>query len=459
MRIAVIGMGYVGIPAAALFADVDGFSVVGVQRRSVRSGWKIDLLNEGKSPFPQNEPGIADLIKRVVIAKKTLSVTDSYSAVEECDATLIDVQTPVEEGGHTPRYDSLREVAMQVGMRMKPGALVCVESTVAPGTMVNVVKPLLEDRSSMIAGQDFFLCFSYERVMVGRLLHNIQTYPRVVGGLTAKCGRKGAQLYKHIVRAPVVSTDCLTAEVAKTVENAYRDVNIAFANEVALVCESLGIDVYEVRELVNNLPNDPSSASTNPVRNMHIPGAGVGGHCLPKDSWLMKYGVDTYGTFPVDLEVIVHSRRVNDYMPAHMAALVVDGLGRIGVPLFESTVAILGYAFLEDSDDTRNTPAASLIVELKKRGVGRIVVTDPFVRDEATFRIQRDVYRALEGADCACVVTRHSVYQHLNREKVRSVMNHPFIVDGRHMLSHWDGTSGFHVVTVGIGKRRTAMPS
>ena len=131
--------------------------------------------------------------------------------------------------------------------------------------------------------------------MVGRLLHNIRNYPRIVGGFTPACGERAAELYRQIVKAPVVVTDCLTAEVAKTVENAYRDVNIAFANEIALICESLGVDVFEVRKLVNNLPNDPSNPGANPVRNMHLPGAGVGGHCLPKDSWLLKYGVDTYG--------------------------------------------------------------------------------------------------------------------------------------------------------------------
>ena len=167
----------------------------------------------------------------------------------------------------------------------------------------------------MRAGADFHLAFSYERVMVGRLLHNIRRYPRVVGGLTPACTEAAAAVYRLIVEAPVVGTDCLTAEVAKTVENAYRDVNIGFANEVALMCESLGIDVFEVRGLVNNLPNDPSNPGANPVRNMHLPGAGVGGHCLPKDSWLLAHGVERHGRFPVDSKVILGARAVNEAMP------------------------------------------------------------------------------------------------------------------------------------------------
>ncbi|HID71687.1 MAG TPA: nucleotide sugar dehydrogenase, partial [Thermoplasmata archaeon] len=291
MRIAVIGMGYVGIPAAALFADVEGFDVTGIQRRSKRSGWKIDYLNQGKNPIRGEEPGLAELIHRVVVEKKSFRVTDDYSVCREMDAILIDVQTPTDEH-RIPRYESLREVSAIVGRYMKPGTLVVIESTVAPGTTDYVVKPILEKESGMNAGKDFYLAFSYERVMVGRLLHNIINYPRIVGGINKESTERAMRLYSHIVKAELYPTDALTAEVAKTVENAYRDVNIAFANEVALICESLGVNVYHVRRFVNSLPNDPSNPAANPVRNMHFPGAGVGGHCLPKDSWLLKYGVD-----------------------------------------------------------------------------------------------------------------------------------------------------------------------
>jgi UDP-N-acetyl-D-mannosaminuronic acid dehydrogenase len=221
-HVVVIGMGYVGIPAAVLFADVPGFSVIGIQRKSTRSGWKIDFLNQGRSPFPENEPGIAELVHRVAVDRKTFSVTDSFDGLKNADAVLVDVQTPVEPGDHEPRYESLREVVEEIGKHLKRGALVCVESTVAPGTTTNVVKPLLDRSSGMTAGSDFHLCFSYERVMVGRLLHNIVNYPRIVGGFTPACAQAGVALYQEIVKAKVVATDCLTAEVSKTVENAYR---------------------------------------------------------------------------------------------------------------------------------------------------------------------------------------------------------------------------------------------
>ena len=378
LKIVVIGMGYVGIPAAALFADVEGFNVVGIQRRSKRSGWKIDWLNNGKNPIGGEEPGLSELIEKVV-KKGSFQVTDDFSECKDANVILIDVQTPTDEDG-IPHYESLKEVSKQVGRYMKRDALVVIESTVAPGTTENVVKPILEQESKLKAGKDFSLAFSYERVMVGRLLHNIINYPRIVGGIDEDSTKRAIDLYKNIVNAQLYPTDVITAEVAKVVENTYRDVNIAFANEMALMCESLGVDVFKVRELVNTLPNDPSNPSANPIRNMHFPGAGVGGHCLPKDPWLLKYGVDAYGKIKVDPQVIVKSRELNMWMPTHMAELLEEGLNEAGQKLEGAKIAILGVAFLENSDDTRNTPSQPLYELLTKKGA-KPVLHDPYVRD------------------------------------------------------------------------------
>lgn len=431
-KIVVVGMGYVGIPAAALLADVADFQVTGVQRRSKRSGWKIDCLNEGKSPIGGNEPGLEELIRRVVLKKKTFTVTDSFEPVREADYILIDVQTPTDEK-HVPRYESLKDVSAEVGKRIKKGATVIVESTVAPGTTSYIVKPILEKNSGLTAGRDFHLVFSYERVMVGRLLHNIQNYARIVGGLTPGCAERGVWLYKHIVRAPLYSTDPLTAEVAKTVENAYRDVNIAFSNEIALICESLGVDVYKVREFVNSLPNDPSNPSANPVRSMHFPGAGAGGHCLPKDSWLLKYGLDTYGKFRFTPNVLVDSRKMNDYMPYHMEELLVGALQENGLKLKDASICILGYAFLEDSDDTRNTPAKPLYLSLKRK-CKDVIVHDPYVKEEEGVTLTADLDAALKGRDAIIVVTKHKQYSDLKLGRLTKLMRNRIIVDGRNLF-------------------------
>ena len=452
MKIVVFGMGYVGIPAAALFADVPGFHVTGVQRRSKRSGWKIDALNRGENPIGGDEPGLAELLQRVH-EKGSFSVTDQTDVVKEADAVLIDVQTPT-EADHQPRYESLKTVAQQVGERMRPGTLVCIESTVAPGTTNNMVRPILEEASGMEAGKDFFLAFAYERVMVGRLLYNITDLPRIVGGIDEASTVRAVDLYGHIVKAEIHDTDALTAEVAKTVENTYRDVNIAFANEVALICESLGIDVFRVRELVNTLPNLPENPAKNPIRNMHVPGSGVGGHCLPKDSWLLKYGLDKYGSFAVDPRIIVSSRELNDWMPIHCVDLLEDELDKFGLKISNSRIAILGLAFLPDSDDTRNSPTYSMNSELRKRGA-EVVIHDCLVEsDEGVDNLSNDLWGSLDGMDGIILSTAHDEYSQIDFGKLHETMKTPIIIDGRNLWSSKDvSQDGFSYRCVGKGNK------
>ena len=169
-------------------------------------------------------------------------------------------------------------------------------------------KPILEEESGLIAGRDFHLANCPERVMPGRLLQNIEKYNRVIGGITAVCAEKAKDLYSEIVQGEIDTTSCLTAEIVKTTENAYRDVQIAFANEIALLCQSIEVNVYEVRRLVNKCP----------FRDMHIPGAGVGGHCIPKDSWLLAYG----GGSRFEPRLLATAREINDSMPLEMGKLV-----------------------------------------------------------------------------------------------------------------------------------------
>jgi UDP-N-acetyl-D-mannosaminuronic acid dehydrogenase len=430
-KVVVIGMGYVGIPAAALLADVLGFKVIGVQRRSKRSGWKIDWLNKGKNPIGGDEPGLSELIARVV-KKGTFQVVEDVSVCKDAEAILIDVQTPTDEE-RAPRYESLKEVCEKVGEHIRLGTLVVVESTVAPGTTDNLVKPILEKTSRMKAGKDFFLAYCYERVMVGRLIKNIVELPRIVGGINKESTKRALELYEHIVKAKLYPTDALTAELAKVVENTYRDVNIAFSNEVALVCESLGVDAYKVRELVNTLPNDPTEPASNPIRTMHYPGGGVGGHCLPKDPWLLKYGLDTYGKFKFLPKIIVSSRELNDAMPAHMVDLLEEALAEHGKKLKGAKVAILGVAFLENSDDTRNTPSATLYAELKKRRA-KPVLHDPIVRDfEIAFT--RDLDKALKDADAVVLSTKHKEYLKLDLKKLKEKLATPVLIDGRNAFT------------------------
>lgn len=422
-KIAVIGMGYVGIPCAALLADVPGFNVTGIQRRSKRSGWKIDALNAGKSPINGEEPGLNELIEKVV-KKGTFRVSDDFSLLSQMDVILIDVQTPTDGSDHKPSYHSLKEVSQEIGKYMKRNVLVITESTVAPGTTTNVVLPILESESGLKGGIDFHLAYSYERVMPGKLIEYIQNLPRIVGGINKESEKRAVGIYQKIVNEKIYSTDILTAETSKTMENAYRDVNIAFANEMALICESLGIDVFEVRDLINSRSE----------RHMHLPGSGVGGHCLPKDTWLLRYGLQKYGTNNhMETEFIKLARRINNFMPVHLAELIKSAFEEKDIKLKDAKVTILGVAYLEDSDDTRNTPTYDLIRELEAYGVD-IIAHDPYVHSFPEVPLSKNLAEAIAGTDCIVIVTRHKEYFHLNLKEIKESMRTPIIVDGRNVL-------------------------
>jgi UDP-N-acetyl-D-mannosaminuronic acid dehydrogenase len=439
ITIVVYGMGYVGIPAAALLANVDGFNVIGIQRRSKRSGWKIDYLNQGKSPFKGKEPGLDELI-RTVVQKGSFKVTDDPSVCSLADYVLIDVQTPTDKG-HVPQYESLEDVSTSIGKRIKKGATVIVESTVAPGTTQGIVLPILEQESGMKAGEDFYLAFSYERVMPGKLIEYIVNMPRIVGGIDNLSTDKAVWLYKHIVKEKISATSsCVAAELAKTIENSYRDVNIAFANEMALICESMGVNIYEIIELINARHD----------RHMHIPGAGVGGHCLPKDPWLLRYGLMKYGSNVREPEFISLGRRINDHMPIHMVELIAIALADHQQEFRNSIITVLGVAYLEDSDDTRNTPARPVISLLKSRNA-QVRLHDPYIEELDGDSVKQDFWEAVNQSDCLVFITKHSQYYKIDLEKLKKKMRLPIIVDGRNIFNQ-DDIEQLGLYYKGVGK-------
>lgn len=430
-KIVIVGTGYVGIPVAAIFAD-KGFNVVGINRTEE----KVNKINKGLCPIEGEEPNLAELISRVVKNKKLIATTD-YSECKNADAILICVETPFDSEKWKPNYKSLESALKSVGENMSKGSLIIVESTIAPTTMDTLVKPVLEKVSKMKAGKDFFLGNCPERVMPGKLLYNIENLPRVCGGINEETRKKMIELYSPIVKAELYPTDCLTAEVVKTAENAYRDVEIAFANEVALICEKLGIDAYEVRELVNK----------SPYRNMHFPGAGVGGHCLPKDSLLLSYGVKGILT----PKLMLLARELNDHMPLHTATLLLETFKDMKINPKNKSIAVCGFAYLENSDDTRNTPSLGVIDELKKNGI-EVKVHDPFVKSYQDIDINKDFYKSIEGADGIIFVTAHNQYKNLNLDKIKETMKTPIIIDGRNLFDKTEMINkGFMYKGVGKG--------
>ncbi len=248
--------------------------------------------------------------------------------------------------------------------------------------------------------------------------------PRVIGGIDEKSAQKAEWLYAHIVKREISTMNsCIAAELAKTIENSYRDVNIAFANEMAMVCESMGVNIYEIIKVINARHD----------RHMHIPGAGVGGHCLPKDPWLLRYGAMKYGTHFREPEIIAISRRINDNMPVHLVELIGDVFNNNNLNFRESKITILGIAYLEDSDDTRNTPARRVVSLLRSRKAN-VILHDPYVDHLDDENIEKDFWKAVNKSDCLVFVTKHSEYYEIDLAKLKSVMKTPIIIDGRNIF-------------------------
>jgi len=311
--------------------------------------------------------------------------------------------------------------------------LVIVESTIAPGTIDRLVKPLLKETSGKLSGQGFYLGACPERVMPGKLLSNLRNLSRVCGGSTPAVAEVMVALYRHIVDADLDVSDPVTAELTKTAENAYRDVNIAFANELALICEAAGGDFMRVRELVNKSPG----------RNVLLAGAGVGGHCIPKDPWLLAYGAQGKAA----IRLIPAARAVNDAMPLHVAGLLEEALIEAGKSLSGARVAVLGHAYMEDSDDTRNSPSDTLIEYLKSEGA-QVVIHDPYVPE-----YQGDVLVCLQDCDAVALMVAHQEYKSLDLEDMKQALRTPILVDGRWVFdAHAAREAGF--IFRGIGQGR-----
>ena len=383
------------------------------------------MINQGQCPLEGEEPGLAELMSRVVSAGRFRATTD-YRVCRDARIVLIAVETPVDAATKKPDYQALRGALTDLGKNLSRGTMVVIESTIAPGTMETVVKPILEKTSGLQVGEDFYLVNCPERVMPGKLLVNIRRCHRVVGGVSPEAAELAVKFYQHVVQADLDAVDCLTAELVKTMENAYRDVQIAFANEMALLCENMGADVWRIRELVNK----------SPYRDMHLPGAGVGGHCIPKDPWLLI--ANTRDGF--EPRLIPTARAINDSMPLHMADLTVQALRQVGVDVADAKVAVLGYAYLENSDDTRNSPSAALVKRLRELGA-EIVVHDPYVPGYGG-----DLKKRVRGCDAAVVMVRHSEYMDVDFEQ----LNVAVIVDGRNAAGIPSGRKILHKL-VGVG--------
>lgn len=451
-RIGVVGMGYVGIPSAALFADVPGYShVQGFQRASPSSAYKIGMLNRGENPLKGEEPGLDELIARVVKEQK-FSCTSDFSKVAALDAVTLAIQTPfLNQKDLEPDFAALHEGIRMVGRHMKEGILVVLESTITPGTTAGAARGILEQESGMTAGEDFALAHAPERVMVGRLIRNLQEHDRIVGGIDEVSTRRAIELYSPILtRGKIIPMTATAAEVTKTAENTFRDLQIAAVNELALYCEAMGINVYDVRAGIASLKEE------GVTRAILWPGAGVGGHCLTKDTYHLERGAkqcEGMLDYPEGKEsLFVLAREINDFMPRHMFHLTREGLERTGSTLKNARITVLGWAFIANSDDARNTPSEAYRDFLLDAGA-EVTVHDPHVRQDGDVVIRHDLAAALAGADAVALFTGHRMYYGLDPAETRRLCGreHPVLVDGRNVVDP-DRFIGNGWIYKGIGR-------
>ena len=392
--------------------------VVVVQRRSVTSGWKVDAINAGRSPVGGVEPDLADVVGDAA-AGGLLSATHDALALADCDVILVAVQT--DKDGIAPAYGPLFEALEGIAeaIRQRPTGnipLIVFESTLAPSSMATVVRTFFESKG-LLDGRDLLLGNSPNRVMPGRLVERVRSSDKLVAGLHPRTPLLIERLYRWIVSPGVLyPTNSLTAEIVKTLENAYRDVRIAFAGELARFCDQQDVDFFDLREQVNQCLNQADDASyapgAIPSGGVLIPTIGVGGHCLPKDGVLLWWRRLEAGAVP-RLSLILAARQINDGSPSAAIQLAERAFG----PLAGRRVALLGTAYRADSEDTRNSPTLTLASLLVQRG-SVVRLHDPYVaphdqnleRTDLATRFSNDLDETLRGAEVVLLCAGHQVY-------------------------------------------------
>jgi len=426
-KIGVIGPGIVGMPMAALLAKAkikigtdEPAKVVVVQRNSVNSGWKVDAINSGKSVIGGIEPELDDITREAVEAGN-LSASSDFSVLSDADVILVSIQTDKNEEGFEPDYgpmfgglEKLAEALQKKPVDKIP--LVIFESTLAPTTMDTLFRDHFK-KYGLEEGKDILLGNSPNRVMPGRLVERIRDADKLAGGLHPETPKLIAKLYSHIVtNAEVFQTNSLTAEIVKTLENAYRDVRIAFSTEIVRYCDEHDIDFYKVRDKVNAMLSQSDKASSDPNAvpsgGLLIPMLGVGGHCLPKDGILLWWRNNQKGN-DNSKSLILQSRLINDESPVYTYKQAEKSFGN----LHDKKIALLGVAYRFNSEDTRNSPTLVLANYLRSNNVDYIM-HDPYVKndDQNLLRFKQqdhlthDLKKALDFADYVFICSAHKEY-------------------------------------------------
>ena len=405
-RVGIIGLGYVGLPLAVEFAAA-GFKVTGIDVNPT----KVKVINHGGSHIPDVDP---DQVSPLVKSGK-LKATTEFEVLADCDALSICVPTPLNKTKN-PDISFILSASEEIKKHLRRGQLIVLESTTYPGTTEELICPILEE-TGLRVGEDFYLAFSPERVDPGNKVYMIHNTPKVIGACTAACLVRAKVYYEQIVEKVVTVSSTDAAEMVKLLENTFRSVNIALVNEVALMCDVLGIDVWEVIE----------AASTKPFGYMRfMPGPGLGGHCIPIDphylSWKLK-SLNYYARF------IELAGEINSRMPDYVVLKVIGALNGIEQSVKGSRILVLGVAYKKDIDDVRESPALDVIRLLQQKG-GEVLFSDPFVHELAmNDRVQQSqplTPNLVQNVHCVVLATDHSAFDY---EMVRQ--NARLIVDTR----------------------------
>jgi UDP-N-acetyl-D-glucosamine dehydrogenase len=413
-QVAVLGLGYVGLPFATVFAEA-GFTVTGIDPETK----KVASITKGESYIPDVP---SEQVARLVANGKLKATTD-YSVLAEADAVSICVPTPLRKTGD-PDLSYILSVTDDLAKYMHPGMIVVLESTTYPGTTREILEPKLGEANGLKAGKDFFLAFSPERVDPGREDWTTINTPKVVGGITETCGKVAATWYSAALETVVPVSSAEVAEMAKLLENTFRMINIGLVNEMAIMCDRLGIDVWEVID----------AAATKPFGFMKFtPGPGLGGHCIPIDPLYLSWKLRALNYTARFIEL---ASEINLGMPRYVVGLIQDALNERSKPIKGSQVLVLGAAYKPDIDDLRESPALDVIGLLQNKGA-RVEYHDPYVpiiradghHMKTEMRSVPDLMAAAKAADCVVIVTNHKSYDYPGILEVA-----PCIVDTRNAL-------------------------
>ncbi len=416
----VIGLGYVGLPLAVEMAR-SGFRTIGFDV----SERVVEKTNGGESHIQD----VSSETLAAFVGDGLISATTDMSRLRECDAISICVPTPLSKT-KDPDLSYVVSATQAVARALRPGQLVILESTTYPGTTREAMLPVLEGKG-LVAGEDFFLCFSPERVDPGNPVWHTRNTPKVIGGITEKCSTVGSALYREIFETVVPVSSAEAAELVKLHENTFRMINIALANEMAQVCDRLQVDVWEVIE----------AAATKPFGFMKFtPGPGLGGHCIPLDphylSWKMR-------TLSFKTRMIELSSEVNAEMPAFVVRKVQDALNDARKAINGSRVLVLGVAYKKDIDDLRESPALEILHLLQEKGA-ELQYHDPFcptIEDDGHTSLRNLPMQSaeltretLEGSDCVVIVTDHGAVDY---ERIAELAH--LVVDTRGVMRRYSG--------------------